>query len=158
LETCRLDLQIGCQEMTPGLILPHRFPRFRCLGSLFVQWSVRMKGINAVRLPLMEYRFFRSQVVTGSAMKLECPRLRDSWQRIKMRIQLPVPLIVALGFAVPMLLVLALVFLFGNGTTPEEACRKECAAKNRFSRLTYKYPPEMTAGTRRSPPTQCECY
>jgi hypothetical protein len=57
-----------------------------------------------------------------------------------------------------MLLVFALAFSFGDGVTPEEACRKDCAAKHRSGRLTYVYPLEMTAGMRRSPPSKCECY
>lgn len=91
-------------------------------------------------------------------MSMQCPPTEHWWQKLRKRFRLSVPVLVLLGFVVPMLLVLLVAYLLRNAPSPEDACRKECSAVNRAGRLVYVYPSEMTAGMRSRGPTKCECY
>jgi hypothetical protein len=67
-------------------------------------------------------------------------------------------LLVALVFAGGMAIVLSIVFLFGDGATPEEVCKKQCSAEIHFGRMVPEFPPEQTAGMRGGGTKRCECY
>ena len=72
--------------------------------------------------------------------------------------RIPVPVIVAIGFAIVVIAGLAIGYLMSQLPSPEEACRKRCAESNRSGRLVYVFPPEQTAGMRGKGPQNCECY
>lgn len=55
-------------------------------------------------------------------------------------------------------MVLSIAFLFGNGETPEEACKKQCSVTNHFGRMVPEFPPEQTAGMRGGGTNRCECF
>lgn len=143
---------------TLGLMCHRRFPSFLRQESRCACLYAQMTGTSVVRRRPMVSRVVAIQGAMRCAMSMQCPPTERWWQKLRKRFRLPVPVLVLLGFVVPMLLVLLVAYLLRNVPSPEDACRKECAAVNRAGRLVYVYPSEMTAGMRSKGSTKCECY
>jgi hypothetical protein len=72
---------------------------------------------------------------------------------VKIR-KIPLGIMVAGGFALTIVLVLLTTYFVSKMPSAEERCKKECAAKGKFGKLTHKYPTYIPQG---KVPLVCEC-
>jgi len=81
--------------------------------------------------------------------------MTKSMQQGKQRI--PLGMVVSFGFALALGLGALLIYGLGHLPSPEEGCRSECAAQNRYGKLVNTYPTPMVSSDAKNP-KKCECY
>ncbi len=71
--------------------------------------------------------------------------------------RLPIPVIVALGFLVPIALGFLWAYLVRDIPTQEEFCEKTCEIKHQSGQLVHVYTWMQTAGMGGKGPMECQC-